>query len=215
MFFAAPAKFLVVLRPGNGTPSTFFCRLRVSAIPPARPARPAPATKPGVLSFLTVDPTVSPAPVAALTDASFAFSTVPLLLEALDEPDRFRAVRAVDPPLLCALRLFCARLELDRDFVVRDFVDELRGFDPPPLDFLVLLLLVCCATRPSLRAAHIGYPGPEPIVGICGLWSEMCEGRFARGVGPAPAPGRHGVDPARKLRPTSTYSKKNSCQTRM
>jgi hypothetical protein len=214
MFFAAPAKFLVVLRAGNGTPSTFLCRLRVSAIPPARPARPAPATKPGVLSFLTVDPTVSSALVAAFTDASFALSTVPLLLEELDEPDRFRAVRAVDPALLCALRLFCARLELDRDFVVR-FVDELRGFDLPPLDFRVLLPLVCCATGLSLRAAHVGYPGPEPIVGICGLWSEMCEGRFARGVGPAPALGRHGVDPARKLTPTSTYSKKNSCQTRM
>jgi hypothetical protein len=26
---------------------------------------------------------------------------------------------------------------------------------------------------------------------------------------------RHGVDPARKLTPTSTYSKKNNCQTRM
>ena len=215
MFFAAPATFLVVLRPGNGTPSTFLCRLRVSATPPARPARPAPATNAGVLSFLTVDPTVSPALVAALTDASFAFSTVPLLLDELDEPDRFRAVCAVDPALLCALRLFRGRLEPDRDFVVRVFVDELRGFVLPLLVFGVLLLFVCCATGPSLRAARTGYPGPEPIVGICGLWSEMCEGRFAPRRRAGPTLGRHGVDPARKLMPTSTYSKKNSCQTSM
>lgn len=171
MFFAAPARFLVALRPGNETPSTFLCRLRVSAIPPASPASPAPATIAGVLSFLAVDPTASPAPVAALTDASFAFSTVPLLLEELGELDRFRAV---DPALLWASLLFCERLDLDRDLVVRVFADELRGFDPPFPEFRVLLRLVCWATGPSLRAVELGYPGLEPIIGIAGLWSEMC-----------------------------------------
>ena len=95
MFFAAPAKFLVVLRPGNGMPNTFLCRLRVSAMPPASPARLAAATNAGVLSFLAVDPTASPALVATLTDASLAFSAVPLLLEERDELD---GLRAVDPP---------------------------------------------------------------------------------------------------------------------
>jgi hypothetical protein len=153
MFFAAPAKFLVVPRPGRGMPSTFLCRLRVSAIPPARPASPAPATIAGVLSFLAVDPTASPAPVAALTDASLAFSTVPLLLDELDELDRFRAV---DPALLWVLRLFGVRLEADRDVVVRVFADELRGFDPRLPEFRVPLLLVCCATESSLRAVELG-----------------------------------------------------------
>ena len=214
MFFAAPATFLVVLRLGNGTPSTFLCRLRVSATPPARPARLAPATNAGVLSFLTVDPTVSPALVAALTDASFAFSTVPLLLDELDEPDRFRAVCGVDPALLCALRLFCGRLGLDRDFVVRVFVDELRGFELPLLDFRVLCSSRLLRHLTSLRAARIGYPGPEPIVGICGVLVGNVRRSIRARRRPAPALGRHGVDPARKLRPTSTYSKKN-CQTRM
>ena len=173
MFFAAPAKFLVVLRPGNGTPNTFLCRRRVSAMPPASPARLAPATNAGVLSFLAVDPTASPALVAALTDASFAFLALPLLLEELDELD---CLRAVDPALLCDLRLPCERLELDGDLAVRVFVDELRGFELPPEDFRVLELdgdlavrvfvdelrgfelppedfrvlelLVCCATGP-------------------------------------------------------------------
>ena len=171
MFFAAPARFLVVLRPGSGMPSTFLCRLRVSAIPPARPARLAPATIAGVLSFFAVDPTAFPALVAALTDVSLAFSTVPLLLDELDELDR---LRAVDPALFWVVRLLCERLELDRDFVVRVFVDEVRGFDLPPLDFRVPLLLVCCATEPSLRAVELGYRASEPIVGICELWSEMC-----------------------------------------
>ena len=147
MFFAAPARFLVVLRPGNGTPSTFLCRLRVSAMPPASPARLAPATNAGVLSFLAVDPTAFPASVAALTDVSLAFSTAPLLL---DEPDELDRLRAVDPALFWVVRLLFERLELDRDFVVRDFVVrgfvELRGFDLPRVDFRVVLLLVCCAT---------------------------------------------------------------------
>jgi hypothetical protein len=81
---------------------------------------------------LAVDPTAFPAPVAALTDVSLAFSTVPLLLGELDELDRFRAV---DPALLWVLLLFCERLEVDRGFAVCVFVDELRGFALPPLDF--------------------------------------------------------------------------------
>ena len=181
MFFAAPAKFLVVLRPGNGMPNTFLCRLRVSAMPPASPARLAAATNAGVLSFLAVDPTASPALVATLTDASLAFSAVPLLLEERDELDGLRAVdpallcdvrlpcerlerdeldglRAVDPPLLCAVRLPCERLELDRDLVLRVFVDELRGFELPPLDLRVLLPFVCCATGPLLKSCRARLP---------------------------------------------------------
>jgi hypothetical protein len=132
MFFAAPARFLVVPRPGSGTPRTFLCRLRVSAMPPARPASPAPAASAGVLSFLAVDPTASPVLFAALIDASLAVATVPLLLEEFDEVDRFRAV---DPALLWTLRRFCDPLELARDLVVRLLVDELpRGFDLPPPD---------------------------------------------------------------------------------
>jgi hypothetical protein len=157
MFFAAPAKFLVVLRPGNGTPNTFLCRLRVSAMPPASPARLAAATNAGVLSFLAVDPTASPALVATLTDASLAFSAVPLLLEERDELD---GLRAVDPALL-DVRLPCERLELDRDLVLRVFVDELRGLELPPLDLRVLLPFVCCATGPSLRAVELDYPRIE------------------------------------------------------
>ena len=45
----------------------------------------------GVLS-LAVDPTAPPALFAALIDVSFAFATVPLLLEEFDEFVRFRAV---------------------------------------------------------------------------------------------------------------------------
>ena len=155
MFFAAPAKFLVVLRPGNGMPNTFFCRLRVSAMPQASPARLAAATNAGVLSFLAVDPTASPALVATLTDASLAFSAVPLLLEERDELD---GLRAVDPPLLCAVRLPCERLELDRDLVLRVFVDELRGFELPPLDLRVLLQFVCCATGPLIKSCRARLP---------------------------------------------------------
>ena len=65
-------------------------------MPPARPASPAPAATAGVLS-LAVDPTAPPALFAALIDVSFAFATVPLLLEEFDEFVRFRAV---DPALL-------------------------------------------------------------------------------------------------------------------
>jgi hypothetical protein len=181
MFFAAPAKFLVVLRPGNGTPNTFLCRLRVSAMPPASPARLAAATNAGVLSFLAVDPTASPAPVATLTDASLAFSAGPLLLEERAELDCLRAVdpallgdvrlpcerlerdeldclRFVDPALLCAVRLPCERLELDRDLVVRVFVDELRGLELPPLDLRVLLPFVCAATGPLLKSCRARLP---------------------------------------------------------
>ena len=108
-------------------------RLRVSAMPPARPASPAPAASAGVRSFLAVDPTASPVLFAALIDASFAFATVPVLLEEFDALDRFRAV---EPALLWVPRRLCEPLELARDLVVRLLVDELRrGFDPPPPDF--------------------------------------------------------------------------------
>ena len=156
MFFAAPARLLVVPRPGSGTPSTFLCRLRVSAMPPARPASPAPAAIAGVFSFLAVDPTTFPVLFAAPIDASFAFATVPLLLEELDDVDPFRAV---DPALLWVPRRLCEPLELARALVVRLLVDALpRGFDLPPPDFRVLLLLVCCATGSSLRAVGICLP---------------------------------------------------------
>jgi hypothetical protein len=139
---------------------------------------------------LAVDPTASPAPDAALTDASFAFSTVPLLLEELGELDRFRAV---DPALLWALLLFCERLDLDRDLVVRVFADELRGFDPPFPEFRVLLRLVCWATGPSLRAVELGYPGLEPIIGICGalvgdVRTPDSRGDIGRALAPGPLP---------------------------
>ena len=147
MFFAAAARFLVVPRPGIGTPSTFLCRLRIIAMPPARPASPAPAAIAGVLSFLAVDATASPVLSAASIDASFAFATVPLL-EEFDALDRFRAV---DPALLWVPRRLCEPLELGRALVVRLLVDELpRGFDLSPPDCRVLLLLVCCATGSSL-----------------------------------------------------------------
>ena len=155
MFFAAPARLLVAPRPGSGTPSTFRCRLRVSAMPPARPASPAPAAIAGVLSFLAVDPAASPVVFAALIDVSFALATVPLLEE-------FYRFRAVDPGLLWVPRRLCAPLELARAFVVRLLVDALpRGFDLPPPDFRVLLLLVCWATRSSLTAVGIRLPGTE------------------------------------------------------
>ena len=157
MFFAAPARPLVVPRPGSGTPSTFLCRLRVRAMPPARPASPAPAAIAGVFSFLAVDPTTFPVLFAAPIDASFAFATVPLLLEELDDVDRFRAV---DPALLWVPRRLCEPLELARALVVRLLVDALpRGFDLPPPDFRVLLL--CCATRSSFTAIGIRLPGTE------------------------------------------------------
>lgn len=158
MFFAAPARFLVVPRPGRGTPSTFLCRPRVSAMPPARPASPAPAASAGVLSFLAVDPTASPVLFAALIDASFAFATGPLVPEEFEELD----FRAVDPALLWVPRRLCEPLELARALVVRLLVDELpRGFDLPPPDFRVLLLLVCWATRSSLTAVGVRLPGTE------------------------------------------------------
>jgi hypothetical protein len=80
---------------------------------------------------------------------------VPLLLEELD---RFRAVDVA----------FCERLELDRDFVVRVFADELlRGFDLVPPDLRVLVLLVCCAISSSSDGCEPGYPGPAPVTGTC------------------------------------------------
>ena len=159
MFFAALARFLVVPRPGIGTPSTFLFRLRVSAMPPARPASPAPAAIAGVLSFLAVDAAASPALLAASIDESFAFATVPLL-EEVEPFDRFRAV---DPALLWVPRRLCEALELARALVVRLLVDELpRGFDPPPREFCVLLLLVCWCHRSLLDGRGIMLlPGTE------------------------------------------------------
>jgi hypothetical protein len=82
-----------------------------------------------------------------------------LLLEELDDVDRFRAV---DPALFWVTRRLCEPLELARALVVRLLVDELpRGFDLPSPDFRVLLLLVCCATGPSLTAVGIRLPGIE------------------------------------------------------
>ncbi|HWM63541.1 MAG TPA: hypothetical protein VNP96_06065 [Solirubrobacterales bacterium] len=105
---------------------------------------------------MALDPTASRVLFAALIDASFAFATVPL------SPEEFDRFRVVDPALLWVPRRFCERLELARDLVVRLLVDALlRGFDPPPPDFRVLLLLVCWAIRSSLTAVWVRLPGTE------------------------------------------------------
>jgi hypothetical protein len=150
-FFAASARFFVApraaLRLGSGTPSTRLCRSRVSAMPPARPASPAPAAIAGVFRLFAADPTESLAAATVL----LPFDELPPL-RAFDELPPLRVVddreRDVFRPLLAFRERFC----VERAFEPRAVLDEPREFDRLRLELRLDLLrldldLVCWAIR--------------------------------------------------------------------
>jgi hypothetical protein len=97
--------------------------------------------------------------------------------------------RAVDAAFFWVPLRLCERVEVDRDFVVRVFADELlRGFDLPPPDLrvLVLVLLVCCATGSSSDGCEPGYLGAAQVVGTC----ELLPGMLRKAGTPLPSTAR-------------------------